>query len=593
LTRRKEFDIKRFMILKKTIIQILTLPLSVSILFTAKLGNADALADWYGHFGACLLSPSSSRYQKMWSSYETEIRKKIALNIPELTEMPVPKEIQEYLQNLSRIAPLVGAFNEIKASAWARELYSISDYNEVLSSQAFIYALEDPNFMQTTKDPVLQNEYDSDSQFRDAFDQILSSLKDPGVQQAISYFQGLGLSFMDPEGMQSALQLISFYKLPNQFDTIKFTDLFKDLPKPTEPASSDIFGKALWTLETNAVVDFLENHPIQTGRTVSEQTAETLNALTSPEGTSPYDDYLVKYHQQKEADTTIDYYLIGKKYTLTEKQISAIDGVSRTLWGEVAECANAGMHQFEVVGLAITNRALAISSALNEETKIQQDNDKINMNDVDAALHISDKSYTQKYEQSTSQGLKVFGIPYSDKLPAEQVVSRPKQFSIWNSFGSSTHTIASFGVRVPVGIPAAIPITFKIPVNDSPLINTLCPQISANETSDPGWNHSWPATYDQNWKDAVDLATMIVLDPKLYKKTYETNPKPRAPVMSYTDDGIPLEGLHRQPLASVTFVDPYSDKVSHLSVFHEPGVASCNTLKIFSYPLDANFGVEP
>jgi hypothetical protein len=384
------------------------------------------LGDWYGRFGACLVSPDNHDYEKKWATYHDLIQRKVRLNISHYAEMPVSKDIREFVSNLALISPIVIAWDAIKKSSWAMNMDADKNFVELTSSAAFIYALRDPNFVARNQDPNFIQDYNSDPDFRKNFDIILASIRDSNTRGALTYFHQKHLVFVDPNGLASALKLARFFQLPDSAEDLGFVPFMKDLPLPPKAlAASDNFTTAYWDLLESSIADFLEHH---------ETSDENLNHLASPDETTPYDDYVVKSHADDE-QTEFTKTVFGKNYKIGVHEIIAIDGVARTLWGEGRGCdMTIGMHGFAAIGLVMANRTMAVQNTINEKASVRQQNKAIEEEDVDIFMNSNAKDSLKGFIPERSLGQADFGIKGSIELAASQVVSKPSQFSCWNGY---------------------------------------------------------------------------------------------------------------------------------------------------------------
>jgi hypothetical protein len=551
--------------------------------------------DWYSRFGACLQNPIESKFQIAWITYDNEVEKKIRANISALAEMPMPSEMTNFVNNLSKITPILTSMNAIKTSVWARKLFTNPTFVTLAQSSAFVYTLENPNFISMNQDPDFQKSYNGDPNFKNAFDTILSAMRDPSVQAAMTFFHRQGLVFVSEVGLASALGVADFLGLPENIDKLNSVQLLKDYPKPAAGRKlSGDFGVQFNEILKVSISDFLVQHPVTASRTITATVAEELNNLKSPDETIPYDDYVVKSHENDSNDNlTVD--ILGKSYNVGPKEITAIDGVARTLWGEARGCQIQGLHQFEAIALVIDNRAQAIQNTLDEDATDQEKNRQIDVQNMEVFMDANRQDYFTRFVSPKDRGISDFGRPGSSQLPASQVVSRPLQFSAWNGFTTRGMAISDFGI-VPIGIPDVI-FDLKVPEkpnDEAALINVLCPQISMN--SNPargllGWDQKFPNSADGNWQEAVDLATLIVLDPVQFKDVYEFSPKPKSPTMFYTH-GDNLRFVTREYFTGLSYKDPETGRSSILPLT-APRTGTCDELELFDARAGTVYGVSP
>jgi hypothetical protein len=557
---------------------------------------------WYGHFGACLVSPDNHDYEKRWDTYHQLIQKKVAINIAHYDEMPVSKEVREFTTNLSLISPILTSWNAIQGFSWTKKMNAYKNFVELTSSAAYVYALRDENFVSRMQDPDFINDYNSpnDDTFRKNFNIILATMRDSDAQAAMTYFHRMHLIFVDSAGLKSALALANFFHLAvpagkegdsdalnevnEASNDLNYTPFMKGIKTPPTPKnSSDNFSEAYWSILKASISNFLENN---------RTSQEVLNNLVSPDVTIPYDDFVVASHGNDE-QVGFTKNVFGKDHQIGVHEIIAIDGVARTLWGEARSCdAVRGAHGYSAVGLVMANRTVAVQNSLDEKSSVREQNKAIEQKDVDYLMDSDATNSLLGFVPEKSLGQADFGRKGSLELAASQIVSRPEQFSCWNGYNTHTVRLSSLA-RLPQGMPD-FEYTFKTPkdANDQEaLVNVLCPQINPNSRQGAGalsWNTSFPASYDESWQTAVDLATLIVLDPLLYKQLYHFSPVPKSAPLFYTNSGVTLPGDPVLSVQGMTYRDPDTGRTESFS-----GGTHCNDLKVYSARSRTVYGVSP
>lgn len=443
-------------------------------------------ADWYAGFGQCL-EPSANVWsqgpggnmEQDWGRYRVQLEEKVKINIGTLGAMPVPPDAMEFVTNLLKIGP----------------------------------HLQGPNPI-TSPSP--------------------GASVDPELQKALEYFRNKEISFAEPINVQSAQSLFQFYNGKKLSGVL----LMKDFPLPGKSAiKPDVFNTELYATVSSAISTYLKDRPIDVSQGVDAQTATTLNALKAPVADNAYDSFIVKSFSTP-TDVIHTPLVFGKSYTLTSvSQLTAIDGVARTFWGEARGCQMDHLPQFEAIGEVIVNRTEAIVSG-------------------------------------SEQGMVDFGRAGSTELPAAQVVSKPLQFSVWNGFSLDKKNLSEISSQIPAGIPD-IEFEFQGPLdpNDEKALNhVLCPEIQFS---------------NQVWRRAVDLATLIVMDPARYKTLFSFSPEPKSPIYYYTH-GIDLPFAVEQPQI-LGMQEQHSGGGSSVVLLRGTGNGSCDELELFASRPGVNY----
>jgi hypothetical protein len=534
---------------------------------------------WTERFGACLVSPDNHDFENAWTLYHQLIQKKVRVNLGHYDQMQVTDDVREFITSLSTIAPLIYSWDAIKTSAWMTHMYKDKNFVSFTLSAAFVYALKDTDFVEKNQDPNFIESY-KDPEFQKNFNEIVSVIRDPNGLKALTYFHKKKLVFVDPVGLKSALNLITFFGLPNSLDQFNGISLMKDLPQPdANHGEKDVFASAYWDVFESSVSHFLETN--LTGES-------DLDHAVDPDQGIPFDDYVVKAHAN-DPRVQLTKTIYGKEYQVTVPEITAIDGVARTLWGEASECeVGRNVHGFSAVGLVMANRAIAIQNTINGRSGYKA----VMKKNVEIIENADGNDSLEGFVPEQTLGQSIFGRPGSSLLPAAQVVSRREQFSCWNGYYPKQVKLSSIA-PLPKGMPD-FNYTIKIPANSSDehdLVNVLCPTINANvhkHDGRMGWNTSFPNSYDVGWKEAVDLATLIVLDPQKVKQLYNFVPAPTTAPLFYTNGNLNQPGQPEIHVEGMTFKDPDTGTTESFT-----GGARCNAFRVFGGRTRTLFGVSP
>ncbi len=534
---------------------------------------------WTERFGACLVSPDTHEYETAWSNYHDLIKKKVRINLGHYDQMQVSDDVREFITSLSAIAPLIYSWDAIKTSPWLSHMYKDKNFVNFTLSAAFVYALKDTDFVQKNQDPYFIESY-KDPEFQKNFNEIVSVIRDPNGLKALTYFHKKNVVFVDPVGLRSALNLTNFFGLPSSLGQLNSINLMKDFPQPNiNRDEKDVFASAYWGVFESSVSYFLENN--KTGES-------NLDLAVAPDQIIPFDDKLVRAHENDPRDQftkTID----GKDYQISVPEITAIDGVARTLWGEARGCeVGRNVRGFSAVGLVLANRTIAVQNTLKGRSGYKA----VMKKNVEIIENADGNDSLEGFVPEQTFGQTIFGRPGSSLLPAAQVVSKREQFSCWNGYYPSQVKLSSIA-PLPKGMPD-FNYTIKVPTKPNiqdDLINVLCPTINANvhkHDGMTGWSTSFPNSYDTAWKQAVDLATLIVLDPQKVKELYNFVPAPTTAPLYYTNDGLNQAGQPEIFVQGMTFKNPETGETETFT-----GGATCEKFRVFGGRTKTLFGVSP
>ena len=257
--------------------------------------------------------------------------------------------------------------------------------------------------------------------------------------------------------------------------------LMKDVPYPKNFSGPvvesyvDLLESDVVKLLTFAKLTAEELQAFQPGITLEDIAA--VNNAKTPKGADDvaYDVWVHPIHSQ-DVPSEID--LDGEPTIASPAQLEAIDAVTRTLWGEVRSCAELDLPQYEAVGRVIAERAFDVKKAM-----IAPMSTKLN-------------------------GLHDFGRPdHIDLEPAVQVISKPLQFSIWNTSITEYLSLDNLNSTRSSNIPN-VPIAVQRPQtssNDSILLTVVCPQKEK---------------FPELWDKALTIAKRAVLSQFDYLANY-------------------------------------------------------------------------
>ena len=274
---------------------------------------------------------------------------------------------------------------------------------------------------------------------------------------------------------------------------------------------------------------------------VSAISSHTIVELILPWSNS-FDDHLINY--------------------VREKNLAAIEGVARTLWGEASSCAQQGLAQFEAIARIIADRSLAVKRAQIELQNFDKKSEEVREQNWSTVL----KNWVgikrpapglQNKPINRLRGLSDFGRKEKmDLHEAAQVISKKGQFSVWNSYSIKRYASGQFNKNIPNA-------EYEIqgpqsPNDDRALVRILCPQFINNEQK-------------RLWLMAAKLAEEIVLTPeKLVQR------------ITWPISGDILFYTHEAPLPFAKEVKvPYLVIDSKKQLLRAKGKGACNRFRLF------------
>lgn len=482
--------------------------------------------------GQSLLSAFSGKLkpwdilQNQWADYNRLMNLRVKANAKTIntnSNLKFDGGPYEFIKGLRKLMPMIQAMDELEQKGYLRELLAQPAFRKASQSQDFLETLRDYNFDQA-KTPEIKK-FLAKPQFRDLVNQVQKTLRDPEGHKYLSLMIENGLSLYDKSSRVDARALHQFIgerNIENQF--------VRDIPYPRNLAGkvSEAYRQQL----QKRVQKYLtENIPTKeelkaVNANISQVDIEGAQKTEAPVEKNFFDEFISPLHAQAQ---TVELKVGDKSYSADRKKIEAIDAVARTLWGEARGCQKQGLPQYEAIGRIITDRSQAIDRSLIErEVNQKKTQDLVNQfnkgffgKDQDAAL----EKLKVKLPAMTKRGLADFGRTNAEggpslMDPATQVVTKPLQFSVWNSYLTERKTLLQLNPDKHSNIPD-VPLLIQKPQGGgdyNALLSVVCPE----KFRDP-----------QLWNQSVETAKLIVLDSKAYQQKYRFD-SPEKEILFYT-----------------------------------------------------------
>lgn len=488
-----------------------------------------------------------ANFKGLWSGIQANRLKQeanVAANKKLLqTEFRIPLKPLLFLRNLRSLNPFLQKLKQLLVSPTFQSLRGTPAFSAILASQDFMSFL--------TKTDV--NQY-AEGDFKNFMRDIQEILKVPGVLAALKAAAVDEVDLSKVENIDSALALDAFFK-NFSIEQIQATiHLHREIEKMLKlPATDETAVRALRS-KLFLTKDLAYPSPLKVKGLVADNYRELMKAEVSnflkfhhADAAAGPSSVFSEHDDQSASTITFDSWILpifaelspsqlqvsfaGKVQSVTKAQLIAIDGLARTLNGEINTCESAGLEQATVVAKIVADRAKAVefSEARMEENRLNQDSsqsngqklfnsaDGVRPEDFAAALKFSQKAiYGGKFDFGRSDTAEV---PLASH-PVTQVISRGNQFSGWRSVSKLKINVVSGHANIP---DVEVQINKELGTGDiSALYNQLCPN-----TASPRWTRM------------VNLAKSVVLDPDFSSKVKWNQKMAQAPLF-YTH-GVALD----------------------------------------------------
>jgi len=530
---------------------------------------------WIGKFLSAA-NPKEQAWNALraeWEAYNQAMNLQIAANAksinynPKATFSGAPLE---FLSGLEKLTPFIQTMDEMDKRGYLNELFKFPMFRKASQSGEFLDELRAYDFGSPTNDEIkrlLQK-----PQFKDLILKVQATLRDQEGFRYVNLMIENGLSVYDKASRVDALNLKKFMNSKGVTaekieEWKKNPPHFKEVPYPRELSGkvTESYRKFL----QNKVEEYLtKNSPtseeiLAVKPDIKASEIEKIKKIQSPVEKNAYDDWIRPLHQKPlTAEITID----GKKYSLDQKKLESIDAVARTLWGEARGCNRQGLPQYEAIGRVIVDRSLAVQASLEERARIQKVADDQTQK-FNGGLFGTGEQAVVKMQSAIppirKKGLSDFGRNFptdpKDLDPAAQVISKPLQFSVWNSSLKERKTLLALNPQKNSNIPdVQIVIQKPQPEGDNnALLSVVCPDKKK---------------FPDLWKKAVDVAALAVVDPQAFQKKYRFDSSEKE-ILFYTHAA-------ELPFAKEVFADDFIIKDQKTSL-RGKAKDTCGQLRLF------------
>lgn len=479
-----------------------------------------------------------ANFKGLWSGIQTNRLKQTASVEANkkrlLTEFRVPLKPLLFLRNLRTLRPFMEKMRELLVSADFKALRGSPAFASILASQDFMSFL--------LKADVKKYQ---EGKFKDFMTEIQQILSAEGVLTALKATAVDEVDLSKVENIDSALALDGFFQSfsldqikayikihrailnleksasPNLADLQALRAklfLAKDLAYPSALKIKGVVADNYRELMKSEVSSFLKFY--QPGQ-IGDADSVFANKDEESASTITFDSWILPIYEEQ-TGKQLQVSFNGKIQTVSKEQLVAIDGLARTLNGEVNTCEGAGIEQATLVAKIVADRAKAIAfteSRMKENEDIVKSSQKngqglfsqtegVDADDFAAALKFSKKAiYGGKSDFGRSDTSEV---PLASH-PVTQAISRGNQFSGWRS-------VSKLKIQVVTGHPnlpdVEVQINKELGQGDiSALYNQLCPNTATSR-----------------WTRMVNLAKSVVLDPEFGNKVKWNQKMPQAPL---------------------------------------------------------------
>lgn len=500
--------------------------------------------------GACIHDPNADVLQNKWKHYLEVKKKRAHINTALMVKtIRMDQETLKLLQAISEVENLMVILDELENN-FLRKAFVDLRFNDMISHPDFLAKLAKKEV--DTEIHSSELKFRNDPHFYELLDEVRTETSRPEVMQALELFRTYDLGVLEKEyrkSAKSALHLIR--KKGASLEAVRtwLTDppYLKNVLLPSVKLGP--FAVRYRTLLTKSIGLFAQERVItmDEARTrfprIKQTEIDEMNNLEAPTETNSFDDHIANIKTNT-------------------RELSAMEGVARTLWGEASSCQLQGLPQFEAIGRIIADRSLAVARAQNEQSQFEKKSSVVREENWTTFLKnwvgISRPAPGLKNKPINHlRGLSDFGR--KDKielLPAAQVISKKGQFSVWNSFSIKKFHTGQFHPNIP---DAVYEIQGPQAENDDKaLVRILCPQFQTDEQR-------------QLWSQASILAEEIVLRPESVGKrlTWPVNGE----ILFYTHEaGLPFAKEIKVPYLLV-------DNGKRMLRGH--GRGACNQFRLF------------
>jgi hypothetical protein len=468
--------------------------------------------------GACIHDPNANLLQNKWKHYLEVKKKRAHINTALIVKtIRMDQETLKLLQAISEVENLMVILDKLENNFLKKAFVDLR-FNDMISHPDFLAKLAKKEVDAEIHSSELK--FRDDPKFYELLDLVRTETRRSEVVGALELFRAYNLGVLESvyrKSAKSALGLIR--KKGASLEAVRnwLTDppFLKNVPLPSVKLGP--FAIRYRTLLTKSIGIFARDRVIslEEARTrfprIKQTEVDEMNNLEAPTETNSFDDHIANIKTNS-------------------RELSAMEGVARTLWGEASSCQQQGLPQFEAIGRIIADRSLAVARAQNEQSQFEKKSSVVREENWTTFLKnwvgISRPAPGLKNKPINHlRGLSDFGRKEkSDLHPAAQVISKKGQFSVWNSFSIKKFHTGQFHPNIPDAV-------YEIQgpqaeSDDKALVRILCPQFQTDQQR-------------ELWVQAEKLAEEIVIRPESVGKriTWPMNGE----ILFYTHEaGLPF-----------------------------------------------------
>jgi hypothetical protein len=449
------------------------------------------------NIGSCIRDPNAKHLQEEWLHYHELQKKKAKINIKVMTsKILMSKETLNLVKAISDVEGLMVVLDELE-NKYLKKAFVDKRFNDTISSPDFVAKLARNEVADEIKKSELK--FKDDPAFYDVLDRIRLEVIKPEVKAALDLFRELDLGVLEAPYRKSAKQALRLIRSKGGTKEVlasweKDPPFLKNVPMPAEKLGP--FAIKYRSLLMKSIVDFVVDRNVTLDEArllfpkMKQADVDLLNTMNPPNENNSFDDYI---------------------FPINSPEIAAIDGVTRTLWGEATSCQMQGLAQFEAIGRIIADRSIAVCKAIVEQQQLSKKNEEVREKNWTTFLSnwAGIKRPAPGMQNKATlrlKGLSDFGRKERLGIPcAAQVVSKKNQFSVWNSYSIKKFQTGQFHPNIPNAT-----YELKGPQaenDDKALMRILCPEFQ-NEEQKKLWEH------------AREIAELIVKKPEHLVQKY-------------------------------------------------------------------------
>ena len=402
------------------------------------------------------------------------------------------QETLKLVMAISEVENLMGILDKLENN-YLKKAFVDLRFNEMISHPDFLVKLAKKEVDAEIHSSELK--FREDPKFYELLDLVRAETTKPEVIEALEIFRTYDLGVLEKDyrkSAKSALRLIR--KKGASLEAVRGwrndPPFLKNVPLPSVKLGP--FAIRYRTLLIKSVAAFANSRTITIDEArarfprIKEAEVDEMNNLQAPTETNSFDDHIASIKTNT-------------------RELSAMEGVARTLWGEASSCQQQGLPQFEAIGRIIADRSLAVKRAEDEQVQYEKKDLVVREENWTTFLKnwvgISRPAPGMKNKPINKlRGLSDFGRKekVNELLPAAQVISKKGQFSVWNSFSIQKFHTGQFHPNIPDAI-----YEIQGPQaenDDKALVRILCPQFQTDQQR-------------ELWSQTEKLAEEIVSNP--------------------------------------------------------------------------------